>query len=129
MAASIKIERLKQVIRFKVTQVLQRDISDPRMGFLTITKIDLKRDLSECTIHYSVLGEGSERSLCQHALEDSCGYIQSQVAGALKTRVTPKLKFQFDPSIEGSIRISEMLRLDREEHVTEEQPTDDETTD
>jgi ribosome-binding factor A len=47
----------------------------------------------------------------------------------LKTRVTPKLKFQFDPSIEGSIRISEMLRLDREEHVTEEQPTDDETTD
>ena len=93
------------------------------------TRIDLKRDLSECTIHYSVLGEGSERSLCQHALKDSCGYIQSQVSGALKTSVTPRLKFQIDPSIEGSILISEMLRLDREKHDTKKQPTDDETTD
>ncbi len=125
MATSIKIERLKQVIRFKVTQVLQRDISDPRIGLLTITKIDLKRDLSECTIHYSVLGDASDRSKCQHGLEDSRGFIQSQVAGALKTRVTPRLKFEFDPSIEGSIRISEMLRLDREGNEDEPIPDDE----
>lgn len=115
MAASIKVERLKQVILFKVTQVLQRDISDPRMGMITITRVELKKDLSACTLHYSVLGDAGDRSRCQHALEDSCAFIQSQVAGALKTRVTPRLTFKFDPSIEGSIRISELLRKDREE--------------
>jgi ribosome-binding factor A len=88
---------------------------------LTITKIDLKRDISECTVFYSVLGEDSERSKCQHALNDCCGFIQSQVAGALKTRVTPRLKFEFDPSVAGSIRIAEMLRLDREKN----EPTDE----
>ena len=107
---AFKIERLQQVIRLKVTMVLQRDISDPRLGLMTVTYVKLSRDLKYCTVGYSVMGGPGDRSKCQHALDDCKRFIQREVAGALKTRVTPQLEFEFDESIEGSARIAELLR-------------------
>ena len=105
-----KIEKLSQVIRFKVTQTLQREISDPRIGLITITEIKLAKDLSACKIGYSVLGGDADRSKCQRALDDATGFIQREVASALRTRRSPQLTFFFDESIAGAARISELLR-------------------
>ncbi len=118
-----KIERLQQVIKFKVSQVLLKDISDPRLGLVTITRVKLAKDLSHCVVYYSVLGEAGERSRSAHALANARGFIQHEVAGALATRTTPRLDFEFDPSIEGSVRIAEMLR--RELGPTDSQDDDD----
>ena len=107
---SFKNERIQQVIKFKVSQVIQRDLADPRIGLITITRIKLSRDISACTVFYSVLGDDGARSKCAHALEDGRGFIQRAVAKALRTRTTPHLEFEFDQSIEGSVRISELLR-------------------
>ena len=121
---SYKVERLQQVIRFKVTQTLQRELADPRMGLITVTRIKLARDLSHCVVFYSVLGDDSAKSRCAHALDDARGFIQREVAGALKTRVTPHLEFKFDASIEGSARVSELLRSELGDEVDEE-PSED----
>ena len=106
---SVKIQRLQQIIKEKVARVLMRDVSDPRIGIVTITKVKLATDLSECAIYYSVLGDDGARSRCQHALNDARGFVQREVAGALRTRTTPHVVFAFDPSIEGSVRISRMI--------------------
>lgn len=105
-----KIERLQQVIKLKVSQLIMRDLQDPRMGIVTITYVKLARDLSTCIVGYSVLGGPSEKSKCAHALEDARGWIQREVASILRTRRAPQLTFRFDESIEGSVRVAEILR-------------------
>ena len=110
MASPIRIERLQEVIKQRVSQIVQFELSDPRIGIVTITKIKLSKDMSECVVYYSTLGSPQDRSKCKHALDHSTGFIQREVAHILHTRVTPHLTFIFDPSIEGSARISAMLR-------------------
>ena len=111
MAQSVKIERLQQAIKFKVAMLLQRDVNDPRMaGLITVTKVKLSRDLKHCTVYYSVLGEPGEESKARHLLDDARPWIQTEVAGSLRTRTAPALVFEFDPSIAGSARISELLK-------------------
>ena len=105
-----KVERLQEVIRFKVAMILQRDLADPRMGIITITRVKLAKDLTQCTIYWSQLGDEKSRSRCEHMLEDARGFIQREVAGSLKTRVTPHLRFEYDASIERSARIAGILR-------------------
>lgn len=112
-----KIERLQQVIKFKVSQVIQRDLQDPRIGLLTITYVKLAKDLSNCSIGYSMLGGDGDRSKCERALNDACGFIQKEVAGALATRRSPQIRFVYDMSIEGSARVSELLRKELDESV------------
>jgi len=115
-----KIERLQQVIKFKVSQIILRELQDPRVGLVTITFVKLAKDLSTCVVGFSVMGGASERSKCQHALDDARGWIQREVASILRTRRAPQLSFKFDESIEGSARIAELLRQELGDPVAEQ---------
>lgn len=110
MANSIRIERLQELIKQKVSHVVQFELSDPRIGIITITRVKLSKDMSHCTISYSVLGDDGQKSRSAHALEHCRYFIQRAVAGAMHTRVTPEIAFAFDPSIEGAARIAAKLR-------------------
>ena len=105
-----KIQRLQELIKLKVATVIQRDISDPRLGIITITKVELAKDLSECEVFFSVLGAEGDRSKNERLLQDSSGFIQSEVADILRTRRSPRIRFTYDESIEGSVRIAQKLR-------------------
>lgn len=109
MAARRKIERLKNVILRKASQVILYELHDPRLGFVTLTKVDLSDDLRHATIFYSVIGPDADKSRTEHGLEAARGYVQKEIAGALKTRVAPQIRFRFDESIEGSLRISRLI--------------------
>ena len=91
-----KIPRLEQIIKFKVANVFQREIADPRMGMLTVTEVKLAKDLGHCVVRYSVLGDEGARSKTERLLEDSRGFIQREVAKILRTRRAPQLEFEFD---------------------------------
>ncbi len=112
-----KIERLQQVIKLKVSQIILREVQDPRIGLVTITFVKLAKDLSTCVVGFSVLGGAGERSKCQHALDDARGWIQREVASILRTKRAPQLSFKFDESIEGSARIAELLRKELGDEV------------
>ena len=107
---SYKIERLQSRIKERVAMVIMRDLADPRIGLITITRVKLAKDLTHCTIYFSVLGGDADRSRSTHALDDGRGYIQREVARILRTRTTPHLEFEYDPSVEGSVRVSRLLR-------------------
>ena len=109
MAAPRKIERLKNVILRKASQVILYELHDPRLGFVTLTKVDLTDDLRHAVLYYSVIGADADRTKTDHALEAARGYVQKEIAGALKTRVTPHIQFRYDESIEGSLRISRLI--------------------
>ena len=85
------------------------------MGFVTITKAKLAPDLSTCVIYWSVIGTEGDKSKTLHALEHARLFIQRRVAEGLRTRSAPILAFEFDPSVEGSIKMGGLLKSLREE--------------
>ena len=98
--AAKRIERLRKVILRKASDVILYELHDPRLGFVTLSKVDLTDDLRYATIYYSVIGADADRSKTSHALEAARGYIQKEIARALQTRVTPHIRFKYDESIE-----------------------------
>ena len=86
-----------------------RDLKDPRVGFLTVTRVKVTKDLETATVYYSVLGSDAERSKAAHMLARATPYIQREVASGLKTRTAPKLRFEYDEAIEGTLKMGELL--------------------
>ena len=113
--ASIKIKRLQEQIRQKAATVLIRDIADPRVGMITVTRVHLSRDLSLAKIYWSSLSEEGERRTIERGLEDARAWVQREVAQGLHTRTTPTLEWRFDESIEGSARVSRVIQEARAE--------------
>jgi ribosome-binding factor A len=107
--------RVAETIRQRAAHVILHELKDPRMGFVTITHVKLASDLSSCTIFWSVIGEGSERSKTSHALDHARAFIQRRVAEALRLRVAPELQFEFDASVAGAIRMGDLLKKLRDE--------------
>lgn len=112
---SIRIQRLQELVLHRVAMVVLRDLNDPRVRLVTITKVKLAKDLSECRVYWSTLEEGGARSAVSHALTAATPFLQREVAAIMKTRVTPRLTLEFDSSIEGVERLSQILRSARAE--------------
>jgi ribosome-binding factor A len=107
--------RLAEIIRQRAAQVILFELKDPRMGFVTITRVKLSADLATATIYWSVLGRDSQKSKTLHALEHARLFVQRRVAEGLRTRVAPELVFEYDESVEGTIRMGSLLKQLRHE--------------
>jgi ribosome-binding factor A len=125
---SVRLERLKAVIKEEAAQLILHDLSDPRIGFCTVTRVDLTNDLSFCTIHVSVLGDDSQKNKTLRGLKDARGLIQKCVAARLKTRTTPHIEIELDESVERAFRVMDKIKEARASDPdggksTEELPT------
>jgi ribosome-binding factor A len=107
---NVRNERLKEVIREEAAELILHHISDPRLGFCTVTKIDLTNDLAYCKIHVSVLGDAAVKSRTMKALQDARGLVQVHIAKRMKTRTTPHVTIELDESIEKQFNIMEKIR-------------------
>ena len=113
------IQRLTQVIKEKAAHVLLHEIKDPRMGFVTVTRVDLTDDLSYVTVYYSVLGTDVQRRLTAAAMNGARGYVQRRIGENLRTRSIPHLTFEFDQSVVGQMKMSALLQDLRDERGDE----------
>jgi ribosome-binding factor A len=118
MANPRTIARLEARILERAAHCIEHELADPRVGMITLTKVELANDLGSAKVHWSVLGGDSERRLAQRVLDDAAGYIQRQVGRVLETRKIPRLSFLYDDSIaraaELDRKIKEALAKDRE---------------
>lgn len=110
---SMRNERLKEVIREEAAETITQGLSDPRIGFCTVTRVELTADLAYCTVHVSVLGDKGVKSRTMHALQDARGLLQSRIARRMKTRTTPHLTIELDESIERSFAILDKIKQAR----------------
>jgi len=110
-----KFEKLVELVKRRVTQVVLYKMKDPRLGFITITKVDLARDLKTCKVFYTVLGAPGGETKTQFALKDAAGFIQREVGKALRTRTRPSIEFVVDPTAEKVQRVHEILDSLRQE--------------
>ncbi|HYC78810.1 MAG TPA: 30S ribosome-binding factor RbfA [Planctomycetota bacterium] len=103
------LERLQEQIRAKVAMTVLRDLSDPRLGMVTIIKVRLTADLEHVKVYWSTLDEGPKRRRTEDALRSARGFVQREVASMLRTRKAPHLEFVFDPSVEGAARVTQLI--------------------
>ncbi len=102
----------KQILR-RLALALQRDLKDPRAGFVTITRVEITADLTHAKVYWSVL-DPRERSRMEHVFRSAHGFLRTLVARDLQLRNAPQLSFHFDESLAFDERLEEILRRERE---------------
>ncbi len=91
--------------------IIRRDLKDPRIGFVSITQVRMSPDLRSARVRVSVLGGEKERAETLAGLRSAAGHIRRELGRRLENlRFAPELRFEIDPSIEYSVRISHRLR-------------------
>lgn len=101
--------RLSHQLQQEIAIILQRELKDPRLGFVTITKVDLSNDLSHAKIGYSCLGSAEERARSQEALDRAVGFIRSLVKKRLRLKIIPELVFRYDDTIAQALDLAAKL--------------------
>jgi ribosome-binding factor A len=103
------MRRVDEAVRAVLSDVITRDLKDPRVGFVTVTAVKTSPDLRNARVYVSVLGDDEEREDSLVGLRSAHGYLQRRVASELRLKHTPTLEFVFDESTERGIRIGELL--------------------
>jgi len=104
-----RIERVTQAIKKEISQVIHEELKDPRLGFITIMRVDLAKDLRCAKIYFSVLGDDNRIKETKEGLASAQGYIRKLIAQRIKLRFVPEIIFKLDKSGEYSIHIQEEL--------------------
>jgi len=106
---SRKVSRIASRIQFLVASVLQRELSDPRIGFVTILRVEPTDDIREAKVYYSVFGDTAVKSRTCAAIEAAAGFIQREVGKNLETRTTPRLTFILDETQEKQAHVENLI--------------------
>jgi ribosome-binding factor A len=102
-----RMERLAQELQQEIAVIIHRELKHPGLGFVTITRMELSKDLRHAKVGFSCLGDADERASSQQALDRSAPFIQSLLKKRFRLKVIPALEFRYDTSIEESIALSE----------------------
>jgi ribosome-binding factor A len=105
-----RLDRVNQLIKEEVSLLLQRELKDPRLGFVTVTDVETTSDLRQAKVFVSVLGNEEQWAASLAALASAKGFIRSWLRGHLDLRVTPLLEFRADRSMEQAAHIQALLR-------------------
>jgi ribosome-binding factor A len=103
------MRRVNEAVREVLSARIAEGLSDPRIGFVTLTSVETSPDLRHARVYVSVLGGDAERSASLAGLASAHGLLQQAIAHELRMKRTPTLEFVFDESIDRGMRISELL--------------------
>jgi ribosome-binding factor A len=103
------IGRLQAQIQRRVAYCLQFELADPRASFVTVTKVELSKDLARAKVYYSVLGDEADRSKTHHMLQGAAGFVRRQLGRVLETRTIPAIVWEYDPSAEEAANMSRLI--------------------
>ena len=107
-------EKVQEALKRHVSGIIQSELKDPRLGFVTITKAEITKDLSYAKIFFSVLGKDEAYKKTKEALDSSMGFIRRLIAQRMQLRITPEITFKEDRTGEYSVRIEEVLNQIKE---------------
>lgn len=108
--------RVQEVIREEMGQILQEELHDPRIGFVTVTRVEMTDDLRYAKIYYSVLGSEKQVQDTVSAMNSAVGFIRKIIAERVDLRFAPQIILKLDKSCEYSIKIEEKLSNLKDEY-------------
>lgn len=118
MAENRRPDRVAEAIREAVAMFLAEGVKDPRVtGLVTVTGVDVTRDLRHARVHVSILGTDQEKKDTMEGLQSVAGYLRAKLGRTLRLRVTPELDFKYDASIAHAARIDSLLEQIRNDEA------------
>ncbi len=114
----IRSERVKEQLRKEISRILQEDLKDPRIGFITVTRIDLTGGLRHARVYFSVFGDEMVKASSVEGIQSAAGYIRKLIGDRLKLKYVPEISFLLDNSIEYSMDLEktfERLKNERKD--------------
>jgi ribosome-binding factor A len=107
-------DKVSHAIKKEVSLIIHDELKDPRLGFVTITDVEMTPDLREARIYFSVLGKEEEHKNTKEALDSALGFIRRLIGQRIKLRFVPEISFREDRSSEYGARIEEILNQIKE---------------
>jgi ribosome-binding factor A len=101
--------RLAEEIREEVAGIVARELKDPRIGFVTVTRVELTADLRMARVHVGVLGDEAQREKTMAALGQAAGYVRHALGRRIRVRHTPDVQFLYDHGLEAAERVARLL--------------------
>ena len=103
-----RMRRVNEAIRETLAEAVG-ELKDPRIGFVTITAVKTSPDLRQARVYVSVLGNERKREKTLRGLDSAHGVLQAKIADELRLKRTPQLAFEFDPSVQEGMRMSQLI--------------------
>jgi ribosome-binding factor A len=102
-------ERLAEEIREEVARMVASELKDPRIGFVTVTRVELTTDLRYARVHVGVLGSDADRDKTLSALRQAAGFVRREIGRRLRVRYAPEIDFRYDRGLEATDRVARIL--------------------
>ncbi|CAM3705174.1 30S ribosome-binding factor RbfA [Mesobacillus zeae] len=104
-----RVNRVGEQMKKELGDIIGRKIKDPRIGFVTVTDVEVTGDLQQAKVFISVLGDEAQKENTLKALAKAKGFIRSEIGQRIRLRKTPEITFEFDQSIDYGNRIDTLL--------------------
>ena len=109
MVGHKRTDRVSDQIRMEIADILRRRLKDPRVGFITLTAVDLTADLRQAWVYVTVLADGDQGNEAMNALVRATGFIRGELSRRVKLRYVPELTFVRDTSVDEVRRVMDLL--------------------
>jgi len=105
-----RIERINEIIKEVLSELVLTEIKDPRVGLVTIVSVRVSRDLATAKVFFSVMGDQAQRDASLKILRGASGFMRHAIADAIDVNHAPELRWIYDDSLDRAFRLEEMLR-------------------
>jgi len=122
MMSTRRTLRVGELIKREIADIVCREVKDPKVGFVTVSSVDVTGDLRIALVRVSVMGDDEHRQEAVRSLNSAAGFIQKELAARVRLRYMPKLQFRLDTSVDHSMHIAEILAEIKEDETHQHRP-------
>ncbi len=105
----VRVEKVQELIKQEISKMLLTEVKDPRIGFVTVTTVEITGDLRQAKVFVSLMGSDEQKTSSWQGLQSCLGYVRSEIGKRVRMRLTPELTWHLDTSLDYSTRIQELL--------------------
>ena len=105
----MRVEKVQEFIKQEVSKIILTELKDPRIGFVTVTRVEVSGDLRNAKIFISLMGDEEHKAATWQGLNNALGFLRSEVGKRLRLRLVPELSLNIDETLEYSAHIEELL--------------------
>jgi len=105
-----RIARVEELMREELSVIIQHELKDPRIGFVTVTRVKVSADLGHARVYVSVMGDPQAKESTMSGISSAAGYIQRLLGTRVKLKFLPHLEFVLDDSVDRGFHIEEILK-------------------
>ena len=105
----LRVQKLQELIKEETSQIILRELKDPRIGFVTVTDVEVTGDLREAKIYVSLMGSEKQKAASWEGLMGALGFVRREIGQRIRLRYTPEISFALDKSLDYSDHIQKLL--------------------